>query len=199
MVWVSLSMDKNDFLSALPPKVPGAKQPLPSPKVKLTEIVRSKNNVLVKQRSSSLDNPNQDYNDPRRKIIKVYALNEAEDILESKPPADLFTSDSESCFDFLGRNSEEYSKNESKVNITIHPVSEENSLNNSISLFSQSSNGEKTSPPTQEPLGEIERQSLDSDDNEELEHNRSTQPVIPLENLERLNLSENVGEKVIFL
>ena len=51
---------------------------------------------------------------------------EAEDILVSKPPQDLFSSDSDSIFEAFSQNYKEYAKYEEKVlNILVHPVSEE--------------------------------------------------------------------------
>ena len=61
------------------------------------------------------------------KTIKTHTLAEAEDILISKPPLDLFSSDSDSAYEFFTQSYKEYVKNEKLVDIMIHPVSEEDS------------------------------------------------------------------------
>ena len=165
MVWVSLSNDKNDFLTAPPPRVPLHKPPQTLPKSKsyrnLSKGHAQVGQPLLKKKSSSLEI--QDYNENSEKK-KLHVVHESEDILVQKPPEELFDSDCETVYAFGSMTRENYVKYEQKVNIKIHPVSmEDSSEEESQNLPVLSSNDEKTTPPTQDPFPDSSDIKLDDE------------------------------------
>ena len=158
MVWVSLSNDKNDFLTAPPPRRPAAQKSsstmLKDKTNKNPIIIREKYRMrdsFMKMKSSSLDV----MPDENLEKKKLHVVHEAEDILAQKPPEDLFDSDCETHYAFGPMTLSNYMKYEQKVNIKIHPSSKgDSSDEDSINLPAMSSNEDKTTPPTQDPFPE---------------------------------------------
>ena len=168
MVWVSLSTEKNDFLTTLPPKVPNSFSAIAEPatvaigatvdarKSSLSRIQKEVNSVL-KTRSSSLEA----YSPNMAKLKTVKVSSQAEDILKFKPSDDFFNSDSDTQFNLPRTQSltiRQTLKEENKTDINIQPVSEENSLTISVELNLDLSNDEITTSPTQDPFPKVKKQ-----------------------------------------
>lgn len=168
MVWVSLSTEKNDFLTTLPPRVPKSFATVPQQfqnEENLNTLTGARKFSFpksstqpppkLKVRSSSLEVSIDNMAKP--KTVKVSS--QAEDILRFKPPEDFLNSDSDTQFNqFSGPKSYNTSKNlkeEKRVDINIQPVSEENSLAISVELNLELSNDEITTSPTQDPFPKL--------------------------------------------